>query len=456
MNIHQKITCQFTAIVAVLMLCVLLIIYILFSSLRHEEFGQRLASKAKSIGQLIAQTENIDPALLEKIEKNNPTSLPKEKVIVFNASGKIIFKSGNYKSITITDSLLQKIKDEQEIRYKQAPYEIFAFYYNGAKEHVIVICAATDVFGLRELKNLGIILTTVFLVGLILVYYLGRLFAAKALAPISQVVEQVNEIDISNMSTRVRTVNEKDEIGTLSETFNKMLDRLESSFKIQKDFITNSSHELRTPLTAITGQLEVTLLQERSIEEYKDAILSVLEDIKKLNQLANRLLTLSRAGSDFTADGFNTQRIDDILWKARSEILKRHKKYIIGIHFDESINDEHHLNVDGNEQLLQTAFMNLIENGCKYSPDHKTDIFLTSYGNYIEINFKDNGIGIPEHELNLVFQPFYRAENVKKNRGHGIGLSLVDKIITLHNGSIKVVSRLKKGSEFRLKFPLAN
>jgi signal transduction histidine kinase len=188
------------------------------------------------------------------------------------------------------------------------------------------------------MKNLGIILTTVFLVSLILVYYLGRLFAAKALAPISQVVEQVKDIDISNMSNRVRTVNEKDEIGTLSETFNKMLDRLESSFKIQNDFITNSSHELRTPLTAITGQLEVTLLQERSIE----------------------------------------------------------------------------------------------------------------------INLKDNGIGIPEHELNLVFQPFYRAENVKKNRGHGIGLSLVDKIITLHNGSIKVVSRLKKGSEFRLKFPLAN
>ncbi len=107
-------------------------------------------------------------------------------------------------------------------------------------------------------------------------------FSGRALKPMSDVVGRVEEISISSLNLRVPEGNGADEIGRLARTFNNMLERLETSFSMQKNFIANASHELRTPLTSINGQLEVLMLKERSPEEYRTAVVSVMEDIKTL------------------------------------------------------------------------------------------------------------------------------------------------------------------------------
>ena len=272
---------------------------------------------------------------------------------------------------------------------------------------------------------------------------------------LKRLIRKIHQVQVSNLTEPIKDGHFDKRLSQLVEELNSMLERLESAFKVQKNFIDNSSHELRTPLTAITGQLEVTLMQDRNIEEYKTALASILEDIKSLNQLANRLLILSRAGSQFVADGFAHQRIDDILWKSRAEQQKLHPAFTINIHFDDTIAGEHHFSVFGNEQLLKTAFSNLIENGCKYSDNRKTEIHLGIKDNWLNIAFIDEGIGIHADEQELIFQPFYRGRNVKKERGHGIGLSLVEKIIELHEGKIQISSKPGKGSNFCLKLPLA-
>ncbi|MFZ0280624.1 MAG: HAMP domain-containing sensor histidine kinase, partial [Bacteroidales bacterium] len=94
--------------------------------------------------------------------------------------------------------------------------------------------------------------------------------------------------------------------------------------------------------------------------------------------------------------------------------------------------------------------------GCKYSDDHTCEICVLNSHNYVIINFSDKGIGISEEELKMIFQPFYRAKNTIGTKGHGIGLSLVEKIIALHKGKITVRSEIKKGSIFTISLPLNN
>ncbi|MEX0981121.1 MAG: sensor histidine kinase [Bacteroidales bacterium] len=165
-------------------------------------------------------------------------------------------------------------------------------------------------------------------------------------------------------------------------------------------------------------------------------------------------MVLSRAGTDFHVEQFQEIRIDEILWKARAEVIKRDVDYVVNISFDESISGEHHFSVSGNSQLLKTAFINLIENGCKYSETHETEIRLLVRENALEVIFSDSGIGIPEEEMNLIFQPFYRGSNVQDSGGHGIGLSLVEQIISIHQGTIDVRSEPGEGTEFELTLPL--
>ena len=118
----------------------------------------------------------------------------------------------------------------------------------------------------------------------------GWFYSGRALKPISDVVKKVEEISITSLNLRVFEGNGKDEIGRLAKTFNNMLERLETSFGMQKNFIANASHELRTPLTSINGQLEVLMMKDRSTDDYKSALGSVLDDIKSLIDLSNRLL----------------------------------------------------------------------------------------------------------------------------------------------------------------------
>ncbi|MFW5656251.1 MAG: sensor histidine kinase [Bacteroidota bacterium] len=319
---------------------------------------------------------------------------------------------------------------------------------------LLVLLSYLLVYFVSGTHELIMVFLVLFIINVVLIIAFSFYFTRKTLHPVSRLVEQMNEVDINNLGIRIVSENKDGELAQLANTFNTMLDRLESAFLLQKSFVSSSSHELRTPLTVITGQLEVALMQNRSNEEYRTTLVSVLEDIKNLNQLANKLLVLSRAGNEITNESFDTIRIDEILWRSRAEILKVHPEYDVIIHFDDTIFAEQHFNITGSPQLLSTAFINLIENGCKYSKSHKSRILLGVDEHHLRISFEDEGIGIPPEEIDNVFQPFYRASNAPPVKGHGIGLSLVKRIVTLHQGTIHVSSELNEGSAFMLAFPL--
>ncbi len=454
MNIRKKLTFQFLIIVAIIILFASLAIYFFSADYRENDFRNRLKNKGSIVAKMLIAVEEVDASVLRKIEQDNPISLPEEKIIIYNYLDEELYSSDDDNIIIIDKDFLDQVRLEEEVIKSQGQYEIVGFLFTDKYDRFVVVAAAIDDFGWSKLRNLQTILLIVFGISILLVFLAGWIYSGRALDPISRVIDQVNKISISNIHKRLDKRVEDDEITNLSDTFNQMLDRLETSFKLQKNFIANASHELRNPLTAITGQMEVALLNERSTNEYKEVIASVLEDIKNLNHLSNRLLLLAQTSTDNSNLEFKEVRVDDILWKARNELLKRFPHYKIQIGFDNSIDDDRKLTIAGNEQLLKIAFTNLIDNGCKYSEDHQTEIKIAYQLKNIEVHFCDDGIGISQEDLKHIFEPFHRGKNAINHKGHGIGLSLVERIVRSHKGTIHIQSKINKGTTVKLIFPV--
>lgn len=453
MQIRQRLTYQFIIVVALILFLSSLAIYYFSADYREDDFYTRIHNKALNTAKLLIEVDEVDRALLNKIETGNPTSLPRECIVIYDDQNTVIYNSGQVDALRITQGVLDTIRMEKEIRFAQGEYEVLGFLFP-EREGFIVIGGAVDINGKNKMRNLRTVLLTVFAVSIFLVFITGWVYAGRALQPISRVIDQVDEISISSINLRVREGNGKDEIAKLANTFNNMLDRLETAFKLQKIFIANASHELRTPLTTITGQLDVALMNARSNEEYKLIMSSVLEDIKNLNQVSNRLLLLAQASAETAGVDFKPVRIDDIIWQAKSELRRNNADYKIFVSLDESLKEAEQLTIKGNEQLLKTAMSNLIDNGCKYTPDHRVDVGIRADGTQIVLEFKDHGIGIDPQDLRHIFEPFYRGRNVLLIKGHGIGLSLVERIVHLHRGTIQVTSLSGQGTTFITAFPV--
>jgi signal transduction histidine kinase len=456
MEIRKKISLQFTVIVAIIQLILSLAIYLSFAKSREDDIYAKLEAKAKGVGQMLIDIIEIDAVLLEKIERNNPLSLPFEKIIIYNYQNKVLFSNDEHGEIGINSALIDQVRLNNRIRIRIGDYEVLGKFYTNPNERIVVFVGAIDSNGFKKLINLRWILSIVFFIGLVMVYIAGRIFAGRAVQPILKVISQVDSIEISNLNARLEEGPSKDEIASLSATFNKLLERLETSFKMQKSFIANASHEINTPLTVITGQLEVVLMKARTNEEYAETINRVLSEIRNLNILSIKLLMLAQASTELTSKSFALIRIDELLWQVGSEILTRYPDYSVKIEMQEEFDDAADLTVSGNGMLLKTAITNIIENGCKYSGNHRVEIDLTKKSEAVIIHFKDQGIGIAENELQMIFQPFYRSKSTRNSEGHGIGLSLVDKIISLHKGLIHVTSKVGEGSDFTIQLPLAN
>ena len=201
------------------------------------------------------------------------------------------------------------------------------------------------------------------------------------------------------------------------------------------------------------GHIEVTLVKDRSSQEYSEVLRALLSDIENLSKISNNLLSLALATTDAGALRLKKIRIDDILFAAREELLSNVKGYAVTITLSSIPEDENRLSILGNEQLIKTAFFNLLENGCKYSNNNAVEVSFNTTAHEIELVFRNTGIGIPESEIWQVFQPFYRASNIENKTGSGLGLALTQKIVELHKGGIEIYSVINKETSVRVVFP---
>jgi signal transduction histidine kinase len=454
MQIKNKLTIQFVFLVAALMLSAFVFIFYTFKNLTVDEFYNSLRTKALMTAEMVLKGEDKLTPLVQSNEKDNQILPFKENITIYNQRFDKVFSFNPY--ATITDiAFLRNLRKDKEKRYAKGEYHMLGFTHKTLKGNEYFILAESQ-FDSHDLEKLSTILILTYLASLFVLFIVGRLFAGQALFPISKIITSANEIRPSDLSARIKPTNTNDELQWLANTINKLLDRIEKAFVMQKNFISNVSHELKNPLAAITSQLDVSLTNKsRNAEDYIQTLSSVLEDVYDITNTSETLLQLARINSLNSNIQFERLKIDDLILSVRNKLLRQHKEFNIGINIEGELEDENYFYTSGNSALLKSAFLNLIENGCKYSDDHTVHIILiiAKQGDHI-VKIIDEGKGMSEIEIKNIFATFYRIEETKHVSGSGIGLSLVDSVVKLHDIDLKIKSELGSGTCFTLKFPI--
>jgi signal transduction histidine kinase len=453
MNIRTKLTLRFSIIVATILITFSASIYYLSAEYRKEEFYSRLESRAITTARLFVSVQEVDNKLLRIIDRNSIHAMFQEKVLVFNESNQVVYSSLDDFTVDYSDSLINQIRGRKKVEYSKDGNEFVGIAYSAGNKEFVVVASAYDRYGNSKLNNLAHVLWAGLIVGLLSTVLFGVVFSRLVLYPLARMNAEVSGISAGSLSRRIDEGNKRDEIAQLAINFNKMLERIESAFNIQRQFVSSASHELRTPLNAISSQLQLLLSQRRTSEEYEKALNSLLDDARALVNLTNGLLNLAQFNIDRQRDQFRPVRVDEILFAAQQELGKSRPNYHFQIEYGIMPDEESQLQIKGDETLLKTAFLNLMDNACKFSEDHSVKITFIAKYNSIEIIFQDKGIGISEEDQKKIFMPFFRGSNARNHiQGHGIGLALSHRIVQLHGGDIYIHSIVGEGSDIRVIF----
>jgi two-component system OmpR family sensor kinase len=289
----------------------------------------------------------------------------------------------------------------------------------------------------------------------------GYWLASRATRPVQTITRTAQEISATDLHRRLN-LRQRDELGELARTFDRMLDRLEGAFARQQQFTADASHELRTPLSIVNTEVERVLQRPHSAQEYLQVLAIVHQENQRMTRLVGDLLILARADQGQAV--LKRERVDlsEIVVDAAEDLSNLAEQQGIEIHL--SGLDE--LVVWGDRLYLTQLCSNLLENAIKYSAGvgKQVEVKLDREPGHARLQIIDEGPGIEASHLPHLFERFYRAdqsrthtrptENVSHPSGSGLGLSIARWIVEEHGGSIQVQSSPGKGSVFEVRFPL--
>lgn len=454
MKLSLKINLLFALLVTGILVSMALIIYNASEQTIQRDFNQRLENRAARTAYLYKVFRSDTTNLLKSLDANAPPQLFNKSIHIYNRQlqGLYEFHDQDTSAYRPDPALLIQAYNGGTIFTSSEGKQVCVFVDNKSGDDFVIVVAAENINGREYLNQLKRIFFVFMPVAILFALLVGYLFARSIVKPIRETIQDAKLIGSQNLSKRLYVGKRKDELTELNASFNALLDRLEESFSIQRRFISNASHELSTPLTSISSQIEVALLQDRSGEQYRTVLQSVLEDAKELHQLTKNLLEIAKAGTHGTIS-LEKIRLDEILFRAHGDVLKQHPDYSIELQFSDLPEDENECMVFGNPHLLHSAFKNIMENGCKYSPDNRVEVKL-KFNNYeTEIVFTNKSDILTQEEINRLFEPFYRSANAEGKTGTGLGLTLTRRIIGLHKGSLTAESNPEHGTTFIIVLP---
>jgi signal transduction histidine kinase len=432
MNLKLRFAILFTLIVAIILLLSSLSIYFFYSNNRKVDYQNRLKSEAviffeKYIDQQLFLADSV-----AKIGANlDAPILFGDITMLFDEDKKPILSNPNSLSIKVSSKTFSNIKTQKEFYYKVGYREFVGIYFE--KEKKYVVASAMDRSGLKKLIRLRFILLGVFFVGIVSTIIISYIFVKSALKPLSKLSNQIKQTTKDNLWQKVDEGNAKDEVSQIAANYNVMIERLNKAFELQKNFVHYASHELRTPLAVMYSTTEAALYKKLSEQEYKNVLISLKDDQNNLIELTNSLLLLSQFERLQTTPSFKMIRVDELIYEAIEYSKKNFNNIIIDFQFD-NIPEEDDLMIPCNDALLKSAFNNLIKNAYFYSSDKKLLIRLVAKPNEMQIHFENKGVSLAESIIENMENPFANGELIGIAKGIGLGLSIVQKIATLHKG----------------------
>lgn len=451
MLIRHKLVLLFIVFSGVLLCLFSLYIYIAAANSRKNIFLDRLKKKAHDTQEIY----NLNDKVAEKVI----ISIPEQSEYVFDENNRLIFAIDDMHDFSFDSIFFKSVAKSKEYAFSyrtpnnEEIKEGYAYSFGEGKGMRTIVITAYNITGFGQLQELKFILIigNVFFLGAVGI--VSFFFSSRAFQPINDLVKQAESVQDDDLNFRLTFKNPKDEIGIVASSFNRVLDRIQTVVESQKSFISYASHELRTPLSAINGILETAMNYDRDKDAMKESLKAAHKEIQKATILVNGLLQLAKIETAHKRDESIRVNIVDLLLDVISfyKLKKPEQEFVFDI--PDSMQGIY-IEVNAHPQFLRTALLNVIDNASKYSFQQKIHIKLILDGeNRIKINVIDKGIGIGSEDRSQLFDIFYRGKNVAGVDGFGLGLSLTQKIISLHGGDVRLFRNQLQGMTAEIILP---
>lgn len=296
--------------------------------------------------------------------------------------------------------------------------------------------------------NIAIALSVLFIIFVVIV---GYRIIKNAFKPVKQISNTALEIKRSkDFSNRIELEDSNDdEIHKMASTFNEMLDTVEEVFIHEKQFSSDVSHELRTPITVILAQSDYALQYSDTLEETKESLEVINRHAKRMTNLINQIMELSKLERQKEIEKEKINLSNIVL-----QLLEDYKPLLESKNLNLVYNVEKDLRIQGNKIMLERVFLNILMNAVKFTKTN-IEVSLIREGKTAVLKIRDNGIGISEENKKFIWERFFQvndSRNKEENKGSGLGLSMVKKIVDLHSATIDLESELEQGTCFTIKF----
>lgn len=280
---------------------------------------------------------------------------------------------------------------------------------------------------------------------------LVRINLKNIFKPIEQINEATKKVALGEYDIELESKRE-DEIGELTNNFNKMTHGLKSTENLQKEFINNVSHEIKTPVSSIEGFAKFLKDKNLAQEEREEYANIIIEEAKRLENLTGKILKLSKLNNQEIITNKQEIEVAEQIRKAISLLEPKWSKKDIKINV--SLEEKIFL---GDEDLIFQVWVNIIDNAIKFSNEGGSiDIKVYEKDGNINVEIKDRGIGMKEEELEKVYDRFYQIDRSHSKEGSGLGLAIVKRIVELSEGKIEIKSKENKGTTVIVKLPVTS
>ena len=444
LNIKTRIVLLSNLIFSILIFSIIIFLYLTFSITLYNQEENIIKGEADHAAEHI----NI---LLKQNEKINKI----QELIPKNANLAIYLNDGTIVNINIEYQILNlEFKDGQTRKINLNNKEILVYDKTIYDKNIVLAkirVSRSLPYISSTLTNIkiAILLSAPLFLGISIIVLI--LLINEVLVPVDLITKTASAFSEKDLTKRLIIPETDDEIGRLSKTFNQMLSRVENSFQRERQFTSDASHELRTPVTVIRTFAEEALKYNKEIKDYKKTIANIFKENKKMDHLISQLLFFARNEENkrnLTIELIDLKIITEDVINALKNISKNKN-----IKF--SFEYENNLKMKADQLLITSLLMNLIKNAIKFNKKNGfINIRISRENNFIKIIIEDTGIGIPEIDLPLIFNRFYKTIDVKNSSGAGIGLSIVKWIVDSHDGSIEVKSTVGYGTIFNIKLPV--
>lgn len=298
----------------------------------------------------------------------------------------------------------------------------------------------------RVLARLLIILLPV-LIGLTLLG--GWFIAGRAMRPVRQIAEAADAISGGDdLSARIGLARGRDEIHRLAATFDRMFERLERSFRAEKQFASDASHELRTPTAVILAECELAEHTAKTTADYAESIAVIKRQANGMSAIIERLLRSARLAQGTETLRFLPQDVSALVCACCEDAAISCGDARISTDIAPNVVAQ----VDAS--LFTSLVRNLLDNAVKYGGRHIAVSLSRAENGEIALCVRDDGAGIPQADLEKIWQRFWRADGARtQGDGSGLGLYLVRQIAALHGGAVACESTAGVGTAFTFTFP---